>query len=198
MDSDEVQALQERLEIHLQNLRHLENRKAKYTALEAPIHLLHQIDDERAAIADIKGRLKSIERERKARVRSWGEDRLHWVDIVVILGVLVIAFLFVRNTKQLPGYLPPSPPKIEKETDHATSVPDTDLPGLKLGLNVFKPEQFWIAVSYRVRFLTQFTADVLTFLIAMVVSMVFLSLLRWVASLFSPWISGGRGFLLPT
>lgn len=50
--------LQSRLHIHCRNLSWLEEQKAKYTSLNVPVHVLHQIDEEKAEIERLQKLLR--------------------------------------------------------------------------------------------------------------------------------------------
>jgi hypothetical protein len=57
-DDDQRAAWREQLAIHYKNLRHLETQLAKYGSLNAPLHLLNQIEDEKAEIERLEILLK--------------------------------------------------------------------------------------------------------------------------------------------
>jgi len=55
-------SLQHRLTIHKSNLNKLLEQKAIYAAGEEPLHLLNQIDVEKAEIARLEAELKRLEK----------------------------------------------------------------------------------------------------------------------------------------
>jgi hypothetical protein len=57
----DVAAFQRQLAEHKRTLAKLQEKRAKYTELEAPVHLLTQIEDEEQEIACIKDELRRLE-----------------------------------------------------------------------------------------------------------------------------------------
>jgi len=60
-DPDEIGALKRRLTIHRRSLYVLEERRAKYGDLDVPLHIIHEIAEEKENIAQIKARLEELE-----------------------------------------------------------------------------------------------------------------------------------------
>jgi hypothetical protein len=59
-DPDEIGALKRRLTIHRRSLYVLEERRAKYGDLDVPLHIIHEIAEEKENIAQIEARLAGL------------------------------------------------------------------------------------------------------------------------------------------
>jgi hypothetical protein len=87
-DPAEIDALKRRLTIHRRSLYVLEERRAKYGDLDVPLHIIHEIAEEKENIAQIEARLEELERgtpvphhiDGKTQVMESGDERGVAVD----------------------------------------------------------------------------------------------------------------------